>query len=410
MADSPGTQTPPKDPKSQDKTGPVRPPVLEGSARSATEAKPAPSGMEAKPTPAAAGKAEPPKSSSPAKPAAPGPAPTSPWLAGLVGGALGLGAAYGLAWFGLWPAQPQAPQPADPRLAQFSTAIPELQGTTGTLRSDLTALGNRISGLETDIAAIPVPAAAADNDSLAEDLAALTARVEALASAPAAAADTSQADSNAQAIAALEAQLAAFRQAAGATETQLADLEGQVTALAQAASAASESQAARLPLIFSGLESAFAAGRGFETELGALRQALPSIVVPEALAAAAANGLPRPDDVARQLDAAIPDMLAGRPVDADADWQDGALDWVRGVIALRPTGDIEGDGIDAQIARLEASVARHDFIAAKAALAALPAPMQAAAGNVAAGITSLADAQAFLAQLRDAALRAESGA
>ncbi len=410
MADSPGTKTPSTDPKSQDKTGPVKPPVLEGTARPTSDPKPSASATSAKSTTPPPPKPEQPKPSMTPKPAEPKPASGSPWLAGIVGGALGLGAAYGLAWFGLWPVQPMPPQPADPRIAQVSTVIPELQTITGTLRTDLTALGNRISGLETDIAALPAPAAAPPETTLADELAALTARVEALAAAPATPADTSQADGNAEAIAALQSQLEQIRQSISTTETAIAETRTEVTTLAEAANTAAESQSARLPLIFSGLESAFDAGRSYETELGALRQALPSIAIPEALSAAAANGLPRPDDVARRLNAAIPDMLAGRPIDADASWQDGAMDWVRGVIAMRPTGDIDGHGVDAGIARLEAAVARRDFAAARDELNALPATMQASAGDVATDIASLADAQAFLAQLRDAALRAENGA
>ncbi len=410
MADSPGTKTPSTDPKAQDKTGPVKPPVLEGTARPTADAKPATSTTTARPSVTTPPKPEQPKPTATPKPSEPKPTSSSPWLAGLVGGALGLGAAYGLAWFGLWPVQPQAPLPADPRIAQVSTAIPELQTTTGTLRTDLTALGNRISGLETDIAALHAPAAATPDNTLADELAALTSRVDALAATPATPADTSQADGNAEAIAALQSQLEQIRQSVSAAETALAETRSDVTTLAEAANTAAESQSARLPLIFSGLESAFDAGRPYETELGALRQALPSISIPEALSAAAANGLPRPDEVARRLNAAIPDMLAGRPIDADASWQDGAMDWVRGVIAMRPTGDVDGQSIDAGIARLEAAVARRDFAAARSELNALPATMQASAGDVTTDIARLADAQAFLAQLRDAALRAENGA
>ncbi len=410
MADSPGTKTPSTDPKAQDKTGPVKPPVLEGTARPTPDPKPSASATSSKPTMTPPPKPEQPKPSMAPKSAQPKPTSGSPWLAGLVGGALGFGAAYGLAWFGLWPIQPQAPQPVDPRIAQVSTAIPELQTTTGTLRTDLTALGNRISGLETDIAALPSPATATPDNAVAEELATLTARVDTLAAAPATPADTSQTDGNAEAIAALQSELEQIRQSISTTDAALAETRSDVTTLTEAASTAAESQSARLPLIFSGLESAFDAGRAYETELGALRQALPSISIPETLSAAAASGLPRPDDVARRLNAAIPDMLAGRPIDADASWQDGAMDWVRGIIAMRPTGDVDGQGVDAGIARLEAAVARRDFAAARDELNALPATMQASAGDVATDIARLADAQAFLAQLRDAALRAENGA
>lgn len=411
MAENPGKATPSADSKSQDKTGPVRPPVLEGTARTAPGTE---SGPAAKPGTAPAGKPEPAKTAKPAastRMAEPEPSKGSPWLAGLLGGAIGLGAAYGLAWFGLWPSPPAAPPPTDPRLAQFGTAIPQLQDNADALQGEIAALTSRISGLETNIAALPAAASETDNG-LAEQVATLAAQVESLAAAPSASPASTPDPGNAEAIAALEAQLAELRQAAEDNATRIVETESRVTALAETANANRETGglAARLPLIFSGLEGALASGRTYEPELSALRQALPDLSIPEALSASATNGLPRPDEIARRLDAAIPDMLAGRPANAQGNWQDNAMDWARNIVAMRPAGEIEGDGPDAQIARLEAALARRDFTAAQAALEALPPAMQAAAGNVAADIAALAAAEAFLADLRKAALATENGA
>ena len=413
MADSPGKPTPSTAPKSPDKTGPVRPPVLEGTARSASGGKPGETSTADKTASATASKPDPAKASTPSpKPPEPTPSSGSPWLAGILGGAIGLGAAYGLAWFGLWPSAPQTPPPADPRLAQFGTAIPELQGTTGTLQSDIAALGNRLGTLETDIAALPAASAPADGENLRGQVTELAAQVEALSMSAAPATDNTETSGNAEAIAALEAQLAELRQATADNANRLAETDSQLAALTEAASesAATGNQAARLPLIFSTLESAFASGRAYEAELAALRQAWPEADIPNSITARAADGLPRPDAVAQRLAAAIPDMLAGRPINAGAGWQDGAIDWMRGIVAMRPAGEIEGDGPEAQVARLEAAMARRDYAAAQAALSALPDGMQAAAGPIVADIAVLASAESFLAQLRSAALTTESGA
>ena len=403
MAETTGKNAPATDPKSGSGKGPVRPPVLEGTARPAGSGK---AGATATGEKAASGAAE--------KPAAARPA-TAPraedgkgngggaWLAGIVGGVVGLGAAYGLAWYGLWPAPPQPPVPADPRLAQFASAIPELETVTGTVQDELSVLTSRVAALET--AEPPAAAAPAADPQLAEELASLAARVEELAAESSAPAETG-------ALAALEAELAALREEAEGTAAQLAQAQQQIATLSQSAdeSAGAEAATVRLPLIFSGLESAFAAGRPFETELAALRQALPEVLVPEAIAGRAASGLPRPDEVGRRLEAVLPDMLAGRPAAADAGWQDSAADWFRGLVAMRPAGDVEGDGPDARIARLEAAVARRDFVAAEAELSALPAPMREAAGEVAGDVASLAAAERFLAELRQAVLSGEAGA
>ncbi|NGP16651.1 COG4223 family protein [Devosia aurantiaca] len=412
MADTPGKDSQP-DPKAVGPTGPVKPPVLEGTARPATaESKPAPKTEAPKPAEKPAAKPDLGKAAS-----MPPPKPVvkrdreesggSPWIAGLLGGLVGLGAAYGLAYAGLWPTTPQAPAPADPRVAQFATAIPELQTVTNTVQDELSTLNGRVSGLETSLAELPSPAAApAPSEDYSQAIADLSARVEQLAgTAQPAATDTGALD-------ALRAELAALSETVAQAQADVAATQDDVAALEASAAAqtATENGDARLPLIFSGLESAFATGRPFETELTALETAQPDATVPRALSDNAASGLPRPDDVARRLDAVLPDMLAGRPVAADAGWQDATADWFRGVIAMRPAGDVDGDSPDAMIARLEAAVARRDFVAAEAEFAALPQTMQAAAGTLGDDIAALAAAATLITELRSTALGAEGGA
>ncbi|KKB07752.1 COG4223 family protein [Devosia chinhatensis] len=421
MAENSGKDVPQTDPKSQDNKGPVRPPVLEGTARPATGAKPA----DGKPQPS---RPEPPKSDQtkpeqakldPAKTARPPSAPPteqtrssggSPWLAGLLGAVLGLGAAYGLASAGLWPAQQPVNPPADPRLAQFATAIPELETGFANVRSEVEALTGRLSTLEDQAASVPAGDTA--DAALVEQVAALQAQLEDLAARPAASTETSPVPALNQQIAALETELAQLRQTIETSVTDLAETRSTVSGLAEttAALSAAGDQASRLPLVFSSLESAFASGRTFETELDTLRRVLPDVTIPQNVSAAASVGLPQPDIVARRLNGIIPDMLAGRPANADASFQDGAMDWFRGVIAMRPSGAIEGDSPEAQVSQLEAAMARRDYAQALAIFQALPASMQAVGEGLAGDLALLATSQTFLDDLRDAALRAETGA
>lgn len=397
------------------KSGAVKPPVLEGTARPAESVKPSPA-----PKPGPAPKPEPTKSAEPTKPESKPitPPPVSPaesgagtaWLAGLVGGVVGLGAAYGLALLGYWPAVAPAPQPADPRIATISTAVPELETVTSTLQDELARLTARVAGLETNPGAAAPTGDAAPSDQLVGDLAALSARVDDLAAAPQAAGETTA--QNAAAIAALETEIAALRQASAQAQTDLDGVSAKVATLATDVSegAAVEAGQVRLPLIVSGFETAFATGAAYDAEVAALRQALPSLTVPEAVLANAMTGLKRPDLIARDFNAVLPDILAGRPVGADAGWQEATSDWFRGIIALRPTEAVEGDGPEAVVARLEGAIGRGDFIAAKTELDALPPSMRTATGPVADEIANQAAAQSFLAALRQAALTGGSGA
>ncbi|WP_449393900.1 COG4223 family protein [Devosia riboflavina] len=397
------------------KSGAVKPPVLEGTARPAESVKPTPA-----PKPGPAPKPEPTKSAEPTKPESKPitPPPVSSaesgagtaWLAGLVGGVVGLGAAYGLALLGYWPAVAPAPQPADPRIATISTAVPELETVTSTLQDELARLTARVAGLETNPGAAAPTGDSTPSAQVAGDLAALSARVDELTSAPQAANETTA--QNAAAIAALETEIAALRQASAQAQTDLDGVSAKIATLETDVSegAAVEAGQVRLPLIVSGFETAFATGAAYDAEVAALRQALPSLAVPEAVLANAMTGLKRPDLIARDFNAVLPDILAGRPVGADAGWQEATSDWFRGIIALRPTEAVEGDGPEAIVARLEGAIGRGDFIAAKTELDALPPSMRTATGVVAGEIANQAAAQSFLASLRQAALTGGSGA
>lgn len=432
MADNKGD-----DPKAnENKPGAVRPPVLDLKARpaggeptrpevakvdagSAGASKPggpampgSGSGSSDRPKPA-----DVPKPAEPAKPAdrprsaaaAAPPAAGFGFGAALVGGLLGLGAAYGLAYAGLWPAPPAAPVVADQRLASFSKSIPELVTVTQTTQAELATLNQRVATLEKAPATPAGNAGSADMTAISDKLAALGSRVETLAAAPASAADGASVEALRNDLVALGNRIDALAARVGIAEAGLQSLDTTVTqTVATLASQPSDIGAVlQLPLILSGFETAFATGRPYETELAALRAADPKAAIPTGIANQAPTGLTRPDVIARRFDEVLPAILAGRPSDPDAQWQKGALDWFASAIALRPTGEIEGDTPEAVTSRLIGAVDRRDFATAQTLLDSLPAPMQAAADDVPAMIAEQAEAETFLQQLRDAALSGE---
>lgn len=398
----------PEPAKSETRSGAVKPPVLDLKARqsgSSSTARPEP--KEAAATQAAPTE-KPRPTERPIAPAAP--KAGFPIAATLVGGVLGLAAAYALAALGLWPASP-APAPApDPRLASFATAIPELETVTQTTQSELAALNQRIGALETAEPAAPMAAAEAtpvDLGPIEAQLAGLSQRVDSLANVPA---EDNGAAALQTELAALGARLDELAARVGTTESGLRTIDTTLTeTTAMLAGQPNDIGAVlQLPLILSGFETAFATGRPYATELGALRAAAPDATVPTVIANNAETGLPRPDVIASRFDAVLPAMLAGKPANRDAQWQDGAMDWFRSAIALRPTGEMEGDNPEAIMSRLEGAVARRDFADAEALLTNLPAPMLAAGGDVPALIATQAEASRFLDGLRTDALAGEA--
>ena len=273
-------------------------------------------------------------------------------------------------------------------------------------RASVTALESRIGEIEaTAAAATPV-----DLGPITTQLDTLEGRVTAIA----AGASSADAAALADSLNAIEASVAQLASRLDAADQRLADIDAiraeldtakaAIAAQTQTLGGADIGPAVKLPLVVSGLETALAAGRPYTAELDSLRALLPDLAVPEALATAAATGLERPEALATDFRAAVPTILAGRAAESTGDWGKDAIEWAKGLLALRPAGEMEGNTPEAIVSRLEAAVERRDFVAAAALLDQLPEPMQLAAGDVATHIRTHATADGFIAGLRAQAL------
>ena len=448
------------------KSGPVKPPVIDLTARPAEPEKSAAAAAsiassaspkaaeakaaEAKAADAKAADARPAEASKPSesqKPAGETAVPPARperrrgaglalGISGAIGGAvIATAVCYGLATAGLWPVPASD---VDARIAALQSGLADSQKSTAVNTSALAALNTRVGGLESDFAA----KLAAASDALAKvqqalgqlqaakpqpsDLAPVEAEVKALSSRlDAVAAGASSADAGAiaanlaslqQTVSGLAEKLATLDSRGTATDAALGSLKAELAsakaAIDQAASAPSPkaiASAMQLPLLISALEADFAAGRPYAGDLDALKSAVPEAHVPASVSDFAANGLPAPGELSRRFEAAMPDIFAARPPATDSSWQGQATDWLKGLLALRPQGESAGDAPDAVLSRLEAAVGRHDFADAAKLLGQLPPGMQQAAGDVAAQIRALADADSFIAALRSTALAPASG-
>ena len=415
------------------KSGPVKPPVIELTAREADKpaaASPA-SGKASDAAKEPAAEAAP-AAEEPVRPAPP-PRPQArlamPWsaisIAAVAGALLGAGLVYGL---GNWlPLPNQRPVIADPavRLDATDSSLNEIETrlsaieeqskrTQVSLDATIAQLDGGLTEVRQAIAAVPAAAAPVDLAPLETQLKGLEDRVTAIG----AGASSADAAALAQTISSIEAgiaelrtQLTALDQRVAATDSAVSGLKGDVSATQTAISTQNQTldgadigPAVRLPLMVSGLETAIANGRPFAAELTGLKTLLPDLSVPGPVEAAAAEGLPRPDAVVAQFTAAVPSVLAGRAAVSTGDMGEDALEWMKGLLALRPVGEVAGDTPEAIVSRLEAAVGRHDFKAASELLAQLPPAMQAGAGTAGADIAKLAAAEDFVTALRGRAL------
>lgn len=431
------------------KTGPVRPPVIDLTARpgsgagakprpaqaprsSASPATEKPSGAaaaprqkQAAPGPSAAGKpTPPPDAGGPA-----GPTGSGGWYLAVMGGMLGLAGAYVLALAGFWPVQP-APvpdlSPLENRVAALeSVEVPDLSGlatraelddafaaSSQSAAADLETLGQRLDTLEArpepDLAALgdridavedianaalgagetgeAVPATLVSE--LRADLSALSRRVDSLAADVGASLEANDAAITRSAAerSALQAELAGLQSGLEGLDTRLQDLNAAfVDQISGAAEERSDALAA--------LQAAITAGQPFAAEADVL-----GLVIPARLAARAETGVMTSGALAALLTDRMPDilnaMLDDRP---EGDPVGRFFDQLAASISLRPAGDLEGTDPPSVLARLEAALERGDITTARDAFAALPEPVQTASGEFAAELRLRAEAEDLLA-------------
>lgn len=403
------------------KSGPVKPPVIDLTAQKSASSSATQSGAAKTETTAAS--ADPKGAARPSKPAADTTAkpktssPKSNIVAiaatAMVGGAiLGGGLAYGLASFGYWPEKPATSvQPASTEqldaLTQIVTAQQSRQETLKTeleksvtglennLTKRLNSLDERLGALEADTGSAPVDLAplnsalsdlqsrmdllsvsSADGESVpVETVLALQDKVTQLADQLSTLATTSSAE----------------------TEALRADLSALAQDVQSSATAENQNQTdVQLSLALSGLTTALTNGRPYENELRLLSTILPELTVPQNVAAHAQTGMMAPADLMVAFSRVVPDMLAATPVDAGASWQDKIMQRVKAIIALRPSGPVEGDTPDAILSRVEAALSRQDFASAADLFDALPEPMRLLASDLRNSIELLAEGQAFV--------------
>ena len=400
-------------------TGPVKPPVIDLTARNAN----------ARPEERPAAPETPPPGTRERTPRLEVGAANWPLLGGVaVGGAvLGTILTYLLANALPLPSNGPAVPDLTPELTAQGEKLDALSGAVTSIQQTSTrtqvSLDATIAQLDAGLAAvnqsiadvaasIPEPSAPVDLAPLETQLRTLKAQVDAIA------AGASGADAGviAESIASLETGISSLTTRLNGVDATVSslrtDLDAARTALSQHIDAALPNEvgpALKLPLILSGLEGAFATGKPFQQELDALHVVLPDFAIPATLTASAATGLIRPDTLYARFETALPDILGARDT-TNADWTQSAVDWAKSLLALRPADEIDGDSPEAIVSRLEGAMERRDYSGALALIDALPPAMRAEATLVSADIRTHAEADKLVADLRARALTTTTAA
>lgn len=220
--------------------------------------------------------------------------------------------------------------------------------------------GDRLAGLQQRLAALE---AAAREKAAAVDLGPLEARIDDLKKTQGA----------------LTAHVAALDEAIGAVKAELtsalaARLPERIAALEESArgNARAIDTVAAVTAALQPLRDALRAGRPYRAELDRLGRFAPK-PPPEGfdtLAESAASGVPRLAELQNRFPAA--EIVAAAQAAGGDSWWDKTRDRLAGLVSIRRTGEIEGDDVDARVARAERRLAEGDAAAALAEVRALP--------------------------------------
>lgn len=248
---------------------------------------------------------------------------------------------------------------------QYGGLLPALGPDRGTSQNDTAALSAEIDQLRSQIAGLPAAGAPASNPQIESRLAALEQTIRA------AQPDTAEADSQAietlraeqdetrEAIASLRTDLAAARQAV-ADEKSASD--ARIAALQKKVDEPRNDIAMAKAIALSSLKTAVDRGGPFLGELDTLSGISPDDPTVAALKPFAATGIPSRAELLRRFQTVADQILeAVHQPGADANWGDRLLSSALSVVKVRPVGNVEGDGPDAIVARMEDKLRNGDL-------------------------------------------------
>jgi hypothetical protein len=291
-------------------------------------------------------------------------------LAGAIGGLIVLLLALALQWLVLDPmragsaAQDQQLMALSQEISTLEQALAQMEEEIAAAGSGegLTALEERVGALEGDGASADVEAGLAD----------LVARLESV-----------------------EAERQALTERVAALEEEIADRSAEES-INQAFAAAR-------------LKSAIDRGGAFAPALQAFAAVAPDHPAVAALDDFAETGVPTRDQLADRFPDVAQEMLTAVHAGAADDGMiDRLMASARSVVTVRPTGAVEGESVEAIIARMEAAIGEGDLAAAIAEWESLPETAKAASEDYAADLRARAEADTILNDALSAATEAVS--
>lgn len=338
--------------------------------------------------------------------------------AGLAGGLIGAA----IVGFGLLYVAPQAGNVEEDRLAEIDTRVSELgelfQTRTDGLFSRLSEvektaaqhseqigaapIGERLQALENLAAQMQDDAAKFEDQLAAVDADRLTAELVLLADTLSSVSEDVRGLKDAQLPADIPERVGQIAQGVNAAAEQINTLMLQVAALEEQVARPDPTAQAALGIALANLSRAVDAGSAFDAELSAISALAPEDAAVAALSEIAPKGVRSFASLKQEFAGLVDPLLTAERQAGRTTFWDRLVGNALSIVTVRRIGDVEGESVEAIVARIEAKLALEDLSGALAEAKLLTGP----AADVAAPWTQAVDErQATDALVRDLSAR-----
>ncbi|MGV0909198.1 COG4223 family protein [Martelella sp. FOR1707] len=159
------------------------------------------------------------------------------------------------------------------------------------------------------------------------------------------------------------------------------------------------------------LKSAIDRGDSFATELATYAEVAPENADLSKLKALATSGIPTREELADEFsDAADAIIAAAEPPPPEGNIFNRLVDSAKGLVSVRPVGDVEGDTVPAIVARIENALSKGDLKTAESEWETLPDAAKQASQKFADGLKARIEADDLVSTTLSSALGATAGA
>ncbi|AQZ51329.1 hypothetical protein [Martelella mediterranea] len=189
------------------------------------------------------------------------------------------------------------------------------------------------------------------------------------------------------------------------------DMQQKLSALETKVNTPGKDLAVARAIAAAALKSAIDRGDSFATELATYAEVAPADADLSKLKALATSGIPTREELAAEFSETADTIIAAaEPPPPEGNILNRLVDSAKGLVSVRPVGDVEGDTVPAIVARIESALTKGDLKTAESEWETLPEAGKQASQKFADGLKARIEADDLVSTTLSSALGATAGA